>query len=130
MAHEEAERNGRIFVGRSPRVTQISLYADLKALQAKTVSFIAYVLRSFLDVVKPYEHQIALGVISLLKDCPTEASGTRKEILIAARHLWHPEFQAVFIPYLPILLNEDVLLGTGLTCRETLRYLIFLNEGL
>jgi transformation/transcription domain-associated protein len=121
QAHEEAQLNGTVFIGKSPLISQHALYSDLKALQVKTVSFIAYVLRSFIEVLNPYQETIATGVILLMKDCPPDASGTRKELLVATRHLWYTPFRNAFIPYIDVLLNDNVLIGTGITCRETLR---------
>ena len=40
---------------------------------------------------------------------------------MAARHILSTDFRAAFIPYIDILFNEDVLIGTGITSRETLR---------
>ena len=109
-AHEQAELNRTIFIGKAESITQTVLYNDLKALQVKTVSFIAYVLRSFFPVLKPFQEQVANGVIALMKDCPPDASGTRKELLVATRHLWYTDFRLAFIPHMDILLNEDVLI--------------------
>jgi transformation/transcription domain-associated protein len=71
-------------------------------------------------LLKGYQDQISNGVLYLLKDCPPDSSSTRKELLVAARHLWHPEFGS-FMSHIDILLDEDLLVGTGVTCRETLR---------
>ncbi|KAI8907173.1 hypothetical protein EDD86DRAFT_232632 [Gorgonomyces haynaldii] len=120
-AHLKAAKEGTIFLGKSPLVTQTTAYVDLKALQVKTVSFIAYVMRSFLQAVKPYQEQVAEGVMTLMKDCPPDASTIRKELLVAVRHLWYTDFRVAFIPHLDILLDEDVIIGSGVTCRETLR---------
>lgn len=60
-------------------------------------------------------------MLQLLKDTPPDASITRKELLVAARHLWHPDFQGAFLTQIDTLLDEDLFVGTGVTCRETLR---------
>lgn len=75
-----------------------------------------------MQILKPYQDQIADGVISLMKDCPKEASATRKELLVATRHLWFTEFRSSFYKYLDLLLNEDLLIGSGVTCKESLRF--------
>ncbi|KAI9209824.1 uncharacterized protein BJ171DRAFT_609195 [Polychytrium aggregatum] len=120
-AHAHAEAAGIIFVGVSPKITNRTAYAELKALQVKTVSFIAYILRSFFSLLRHNMNEIAESVVTLMKDCPPEASATRKELLVATRHIWYTDFRQGFIPYIDILLNEDVLIGTGVTSRETLR---------
>ncbi|KAL5037675.1 transcription-associated protein 1 [Batrachochytrium dendrobatidis] len=121
QAHQNAEANGTIFLGMSPDIKDAALYVEFKSLQVKTVSFIAYILRSFISLLKPYEDSVANGVICLMKDCPPDASATRKELLIATRHLFFTEFRKAFVPHMDVILNDDVLVGTGVTCRETLR---------
>jgi transformation/transcription domain-associated protein len=78
-------------------------------------------LRSIGESIKQYQDDIADAVVMLLKDCPPEASTTRKELLVASRHIWYTEFRAPFLKYLDQLLNEEILLGTGFTCRESVR---------
>ncbi|KAI8897674.1 hypothetical protein BC833DRAFT_539959 [Globomyces pollinis-pini] len=123
LAHQEAAKQGNVFIGMSPAIMDVVRYGEYKSLQVKTVSFLAYILRSFLPIIKPYQDQIAMGVITLMKDCPGDASATRKELLVATRHLWFTEFRSSFISYMELLFNEDILIGTGVTCRETLRNL-------
>ncbi|ORY29461.1 hypothetical protein BCR33DRAFT_724710 [Rhizoclosmatium globosum] len=91
------------------------------ALQVKTASFIAYILRSFVQMLKPHQEQIADAIVGLLKDCPPEASATRKELLVAIRHIWYTEFKTAFVKHFDVLLNENVLIGAGVTSHETLR---------
>ncbi|KAI8806472.1 hypothetical protein BJ742DRAFT_680099, partial [Cladochytrium replicatum] len=131
-SHEEATRDGRIFIGVSPYIPHRLRvqYSELKALQVKTLSFIAYILRSFTALLKPYENQIATCVVDLLKDCPPEACQTRKaghnrfrDILVATRHIGYTEFRAPFVQYMDVLLNEEVIIGTGLTGRDGIRSL-------
>ncbi|KAH6600577.1 hypothetical protein BASA50_002141 [Batrachochytrium salamandrivorans] len=121
QAHSNAEALNTVFLGMAPAIKNAALYAEFKSLQVKTVSFVAYILRSFMALLKPYEEDVANGVISLMKDCPPDASATRKELLIATRHLFYTEFRNAFVRHLDVILNDDVLVGTGVTCRETLR---------
>ncbi len=41
--------------------------------------------------------------------------------MVAARHLWYTDFRASFLRHINVLLDDDVLVGTGVTCQETLR---------
>ena len=120
-AHDEAASRGTFFLGMAPGIKNASLYSEYKSLQVKTVSFLAYILRSFMPMLKPYQDQIADGVITLMKDLPGDASSTRKELLVAARHLWYTDFRVSFLRHINLLLDDNVLVGTGVTCRETLR---------
>ncbi|KAJ3326459.1 hypothetical protein HDU76_012906 [Blyttiomyces sp. JEL0837] len=127
QAHEEAKLQGKIFVGVSPNIRNRTAYSEFRALQVKTASFIAYILRIFDATLRPHHDVIADSIVQLLKDCPPEASATRKELLVAVRHIWYelfkvrPDFRQRFVQHIDVLLNEDVLVGTGVTCVETLR---------
>ncbi|KAI8618395.1 hypothetical protein BC830DRAFT_946632 [Chytriomyces sp. MP71] len=120
-AHDEAEKNGTVFFGVSPKIKNRVAYSELKALQVKTASFIAYILRSFVQTLRPHQEEIADAIVGLLKDCPPEASSTRKELLVAIRHVWYTDFRTAFVKYFDVILNEDVLIGAGVTSHETLR---------
>ncbi|KYR00111.1 protein kinase [Tieghemostelium lacteum] len=104
--------------------TYPSLYSDFISAQAKTLSFLAYILRSYYEQIKTFP-DIPRYVIALLQNCPTHLSSTRKEILIALRHILNSEFKPKFLDYLDLLLDEKVLLGTSRTCYESLRSLAY-----
>ncbi|CAI7886248.1 unnamed protein product [Closterium sp. NIES-54] len=52
-------------------------YADLKAAQIKTVSFLTYLLRGYADIIRPHEANIAKSIVNLLLTCP-DVVATRK----------------------------------------------------
>ncbi|KAJ3211873.1 hypothetical protein HDU67_004198 [Dinochytrium kinnereticum] len=124
-AHQEAAANNTIFCGVSPEIKNRAAYSEFKALQVKTVSFVAYILRMFQTTLRPHEDTIADAIVEIMKDCPPEAAATRKEILVATRHIWYSEFRSGFTRHMDILINEDVLIGKGVTCKETLRPLAY-----
>lgn len=64
--------------------------------QVKTLSFLTYLLRGFTPLMQPYERQISASVIMLLRSCPADAVGTRKELLVATRHILATEFRKGF----------------------------------
>ncbi|KAI8819858.1 uncharacterized protein EV422DRAFT_620718 [Fimicolochytrium jonesii] len=117
----EADAKEIAFVGLSPDVPDRAAMFDLLTLQVKTVSFIAYILRSFVAILKPHQQVIADGTVYLLRSFPCEVAATRKELLVATRHIWYTDFRQAFVQHVDILLNEEVLAGTGVTTRETLR---------
>lgn len=108
------------------------------------MSFLAYILRSYNQLLRPYQNQIPEFVLRLLRECPPESSATRKvsfrfccveflfvtlnlffqELLVATRHILSTDFRSSFIPKIDLLLNEKVLIGTGVTSHDTLRYVI------
>lgn len=63
------------------------VYVDFMAAQIKTLSFLAYIVRIYQDIVKTHSNQLAKGMLSLLTYCPQEVAHLRKELLIAARHI-------------------------------------------
>jgi transformation/transcription domain-associated protein len=44
-----------------------------------------------------------------------------QELLVATRHILTSDSRSSFVPYIDVLLDEKVLVGTGITCRESLR---------
>ncbi|EPQ29591.1 uncharacterized protein PFL1_02810 [Pseudozyma flocculosa PF-1] len=120
-AHEAAKAKGEIFVGVAPGIKNRPLYTDMVVAQVKTMSFLAYVLRGSAPVMRPYAHVLPEISVRLLKDCPPEASATRKELLVATRHVLSTEYRANFVGQIDTLLDERVLIGTGITSHETQR---------
>ena len=86
---------------------------ELVSAQAKTLSFVTYLLRSFAADLKPYEDRLASSVVSLMKSCPRESISTRKELLVATRHVLNSEFRKGFFRHVDSLLDERVLMGTN-----------------
>src|SRR4051812_20303663 len=89
------------------------------------MSFLAYILRSYASLLRPHQPQIPEFLIRLLRDCPPEASATRKELLVATRHILSTDFRVSFVSKIDILLNEKVLVGTGVSSHDTLRPLAY-----
>ncbi|TPX61909.1 hypothetical protein PhCBS80983_g00781 [Powellomyces hirtus] len=118
---EDADTEKVAYVGLSPDIKNKPAMYDLITLQVKTVSFIAYILRSFVPALKPFQQEIADAVVVLMRSCPPDAAATRKELLVATRHIWYTDFRHSFVTHVDVLLNEDVLVGTGVTAKETLR---------
>ncbi|KAJ3224028.1 hypothetical protein HK099_000354 [Clydaea vesicula] len=116
QAHEEAATKGTVFYGVSPLIKNRVAYAELKALQIK----VTFILKYFINSFAPHVQDIADSVVSLMKDCPPDCSSARKELLVATRHIWQTEFKFYFLTHIDVLLNENVMTGTGVTCRETL----------
>jgi len=63
--------------------------------------------------------------MQLLSACPAEAASTRKELLVATRHILATDFRKAFLVHLDELLDEQKLIGAGRTCYETLRPLAY-----
>lgn len=123
-AHEEARQRGQIFVGVAPGIQNRALFGEMVTTQVKTMSFLAYVLRGSAPIVRQYVHLLPDVNVRLLKDCPPENAVTRKELLVATRHILSTDFREHFVGQIDTLLDERVLLGTGVTTRELQRPLV------
>lgn len=86
---------------------------ELVAAQAKTLSFVTYLLRSYANELKPYEERLATNVVALMTICPRESTSTRKELLVALRHLLNSDFRKGFFRHVDALLDERVLMGSS-----------------
>lgn len=120
-AANAAQARGEVFVGVSPEIRNRSVYNDFIVAQVKTMSFIAYTLRNHIEHLRPFQNQIPDFVLRILRECPPESSATRKELLVATRHILSTDFRTPFVPKIDLLLNEKVLIGTGVTSHDTLR---------
>lgn len=92
---------------------------ELVAAQAKTLSFLTYLLRTFSAELKPYEDRLANNVVTLMTTCPRESIATRKELLVATRHLLNSDFRAGFYRHIDSMLDERVLSGTSLSSHSS-----------
>lgn len=95
---------------RGPTTDNGSKYTgELVAAQAKTLSFLTYLLRSFSKELASYQDRLAHNVVALLQ---LSAPASRKELLVATRHLLTSEtFRHGFVRHVDVLLEERVLLG-------------------
>ncbi|EDV27262.1 uncharacterized protein TRIADDRAFT_23101 [Trichoplax adhaerens] len=101
------------------------LYADFITAQIKMLSFLAYVIRVFLEEINKYSPRMVQGVICLLKNCPPEAANLRRDLLIAIRHILSTDLRNKFVPQIDKLFNENVLIGPGWTARTSFRPLAY-----
>jgi transformation/transcription domain-associated protein len=104
------ERDGRS-LGDSAKRLYFSRCRDLAAAQAKTLSFLTYLLRGFSNDLKPYEDRLATNVVALMSSCPRDLVSTRKELLVATRHLLNSDFRSGFFRHVDSLIDEKLLMG-------------------
>uniref|UniRef100_A0A672PV78 Transformation/transcription domain-associated protein-like n=1 Tax=Sinocyclocheilus grahami TaxID=75366 RepID=A0A672PV78_SINGR len=91
------------------------LYADFIAAQIKTLSFLAYIIRIYQDLVGKHSQQMVKGMLQLLSNCPPETAHLRKELLIAAKHILTTDLRSQFVPCMDKLFDESILIGSGYT---------------
>eukprot|EP00587_Corethron_hystrix_P010823 CAMPEP_0113330508 /NCGR_PEP_ID=MMETSP0010_2-20120614/21688_1 /TAXON_ID=216773 ORGANISM="Corethron hystrix, Strain 308" /NCGR_SAMPLE_ID=MMETSP0010_2 /ASSEMBLY_ACC=CAM_ASM_000155 /LENGTH=207 /DNA_ID=CAMNT_0000193103 /DNA_START=1120 /DNA_END=1739 /DNA_ORIENTATION=+ /assembly_acc=CAM_ASM_000155 len=63
-------------------------------------------LRAFADLVRPFEDTIPESVVKLMMSCPDD---TRKELLLATRHILATDFRKGFRRQIDRLLDEKIL---------------------
>ncbi|KAM3082938.1 transcription-associated protein 1 [Clarireedia jacksonii] len=125
QAHAEAAKRGTIFTGVSPDIKNRAAFGEFITAQVKTMSFLAYLLRVFSQQLTDFLPTLPDIVVRLLKDCPREKSGARKELLVAIRHIINFNFRKIFLRVIDQLLDERTLIGDGLTVYETMRPLAY-----
>ncbi|KAJ2717297.1 transcription-associated protein 1 [Coemansia spiralis] len=99
--------------------------ADLITAQSKTLSFLAFFARGFTALLLPSQERIARLTLHLLCACPAEATATRKEMLIATRHIVSTELRRAFVPLADRFLDMKVLVGAGLASQCILKPFAF-----
>jgi transformation/transcription domain-associated protein len=124
-AHKEAAARGTIFTGVSPNIRNRAAFGEFITAQVKTMSFLAYLLRVYAQQLTDFLPTLPDIVVRLLKDCPREKSGARKELLVAIRHIINFNFRKIFLKKIDELLDERTLIGDGLTVYETMRPLAY-----
>lgn len=63
--------------------------------------------------MRSYQESIPKCVIQLLLTCPPENASIRKDILVATRHILATDFRVGFFSQIDVLLDENVLIGSG-----------------
>ncbi|EXJ60873.1 transformation/transcription domain-associated protein [Cladophialophora yegresii CBS 114405] len=124
-AHAEAAANKSIFTGVSREIKNRAAFGDFITAQVKTMSFLAYLLRVYANQLTDFLPTLPSVVVRLLKDCPREKSGARKELLVAIRHIINFNYRKIFLNKIDELLDERILIGDGLTVYETMRPLAY-----
>ncbi|KAA1093778.1 hypothetical protein PGTUg99_029163 [Puccinia graminis f. sp. tritici] len=128
LAVVEILSSTRPFIGVTPTITKAgkrSQHTELMIAQVTVMSFIAYVIRVQATLVQPFGTEIPTIVLRILKDIPPESSLSRRELIVALRHILGTEYRSLFIPFLNDLLNFRVFMGTGITSFETLPHLVY-----
>lgn len=124
-AHEDAEKGGEIFTGVSKDIKNRAAFGEFITAQVKMMSFLAYLLRVYYQQLSDFLPTLPEIVVRLLRDCPSEKSATRKELLVAIRHTINFNFRKIFLAKIDDLLDDRTLIGDGLTVYETMRPLAY-----
>ncbi|KAG5328830.1 TRRAP protein, partial [Acromyrmex heyeri] len=101
------------------------VFVDFMGAQVKTLSFLAYVMRFYQDLISQNSTMLVKGILGLFTLCPMEVAHLRKELVIASRHILATDLRNHFIPHMEIFFNEDIFIGHGWTAHEALRPLAY-----
>lgn len=85
--------------------------------QIKTLSFLAYIIRIYQQVVGEHSQLMVEGILGMLSLCPMEVTHLRKELLIAARHILATDLR---ISKILICLKGITFIMTCMACLKTL----------
>ncbi|KAI4289198.1 MAG: hypothetical protein L6R35_001538 [Caloplaca aegaea] len=124
-AHAEAKERKEMFTGVSKDIKNRAAFGEFITAQVKMMSFLAYLLRVYHNQLSDFLPTLPDIVVRLLRDCPSEKSATRKELLVAIRHTINFNFRKIFLNKLDDLLDDRTLIGDGLTVYETMRPLAY-----
>eukprot|EP01083_Nonionella_stella_P094069 263840_1 len=105
--------------------TNPHVYSDFITVQVKTMSFLTYVLRGYAEIMAQHEDTIAHCVIELLRQCPGNSMSSRRELLVATRHILATSFRKGFLKELDAMLDERLLIGTGCVAHNLIRPLAY-----
>jgi len=76
-----------VFFYRANPAFNKEVFVDLMAAQIKTLSFLAYIVRMYQEMVAQHSNLMVKGLLGMLTICPMEVTHLRKELLIASRHI-------------------------------------------
>ncbi|KAK4622341.1 Transcription-associated protein 1 [Fulvia fulva] len=127
-AHEEAVQNNTVFTGVAREIRQkqqSAAFGDMITAQVKTMSFLAYLLRAYKESLNEFLPLLPDLTVRLLRDVPRSHTATRKELLVAIRHIINFNFRTVFLPVILPLLDPRTLVGDSLTADAALRPLAY-----
>lgn len=96
-------------------------FNDYISAQIKILSFLAYIARGFAPTLREYRELIPTIIVRLLRRCPPECAPSRKELLVAIRHILSTELRQSFVPCLETMMDERLLLGEGYTAHYIFR---------
>lgn len=76
-------------------------------------------MRSYRDLLRPYEETLAKSIFYLLQTCPETSISTRKELLVATRHIIATDFRNSLKPFFERIFDENLLCGAN--CSDSLK---------
>lgn len=69
------------------------VFVDFMSAQIRTLSFLAYITRIYQEVVMKNHKMMVEGMLNMLRLCPKEVTGLRRDLFIASRHILSTELR-------------------------------------
>jgi hypothetical protein len=88
-----------------------SSFRDFFASQVKTLSLVSQLVRPYIDLMRTFEADIAVSILSVLRRCPDDSMSSRKDILASARLFVATDCRMAFSPYLDEILDGKIFYG-------------------
>ncbi|KAK6104161.1 FAT domain family protein [Brugia pahangi] len=73
------------------------------------------------EVVNNHGTQIVQSIMQMLERCPHENYSMRRELIGTVKNIFVTDLQTKFIPVIPKLFNENLMLGNGFSSMDFLR---------
>ncbi|KAF9009027.1 hypothetical protein BDQ17DRAFT_1422200 [Cyathus striatus] len=125
QAREDFEAMGGIWAGMAPSIKNTVAYSEFIHAQIKMLSYLAYMMRFSGDHDNIYGETLILSALRILQDCPANGIALRKELMVVFRHLLGTAHRKALFDHLDKLFDERVLLGNGISSKETLRAAVY-----
>ncbi|KAG2013625.1 atypical/PIKK/TRRAP protein kinase [Coprinopsis cinerea AmutBmut pab1-1] len=124
-ARTDFEAMGGIWAGMAPTIKNPTIYNDLIQAQIKMLSYLAFVMRYLNETEASYGETLVSSALRILQDCPSNGNTLRKELMVVFRHLLATPHRRALLGHIDKLLDEKVLLGTGLASKDSLRPMVY-----
>lgn len=140
-AKTEYEATGGHWAGMAPGFKNPSIYIDFTSTQVKLLSCIAFLHRGGAEQFGDDGETLAIICVRLLQDCPPMAIAARRacilcvsidqidhvnahiqDLMVVFRHILSTPYRKAILPHIDKLFDDRVLWGTGLGCRESIKY--------
>lgn len=77
------------------------------------------------EVISNHGTQIVQSIMQMLERCPHENYSMRRELIGTVKNIFVTDLQTKFIPVIPKLFNENLMLGNGFSSMDFLRFAAF-----
>uniref|UniRef100_A0A0R3S0K8 Non-specific serine/threonine protein kinase n=1 Tax=Elaeophora elaphi TaxID=1147741 RepID=A0A0R3S0K8_9BILA len=99
---------------------------DFYNSQVRALTFLGFIssrsaVFNVSEVVSNHGTQIVQSIMQMLERCPHENYSMRRELIGTVKNIFVTDLQTKFIPVIPKLFNENLMLGNGFSSMDFLR---------